>query len=176
METDSASILHADRWEPARDETEPERGGRDASTLFGRPVRRVLHGRDEADTRALGLEIATLCRPGTVIGLTGELGSGKTALTRYIAEGLGIEGPVTSPTFTILQVYRGGRLPLFHFDAYRLQGEDAFADIGAEEFLYGGGVSVVEWADRVAGLLPPDTLFMQIGYEGEEGRWYRCTF
>lgn len=133
--------------------------------------------RSEEDTRAFGLQLAESLGPNTVIALIGNLGTGKTTLTKYIAEGLGIREMITSPTFTIVCEYHSGRLPLYHFDVYRLsQGEDLF-EIGAEEYFYKGGVSIVEWADQAAEILPDDTLciFMEYG-ENEGERIYKCTF
>ncbi len=133
--------------------------------------------RSEEDTRAFGLQLAESLRPNTVIALIGDLGTGKTTLTKYIAEGLGIREMITSPTFTIVCEYHSGRLPLYHFDVYRLsRGEDLF-EIGAEEYFYKGGVSIVEWADQAAEILPDDTLciFMEYG-ENEGERIYQCTF
>ena len=139
--------------------------------------RRVIPIKDEEETRRFGLELAKRCEAGRVIGLIGDLGTGKTALTRYIAEGLGVEETITSPTFTIVQEYRSGRLPLFHFDVYRLSGPDDLFEIGGEEYFYGDGVCVVEWADMVRDALPDGTWFIHIEYGSEEnGRIYKCTF
>jgi tRNA threonylcarbamoyladenosine biosynthesis protein TsaE len=111
----------------------------------------------EAETVRLGRAIAEIVEAGTVIGLVGPLGAGKTRLVRAIAEALGVEpGAISSPTFVLIQEY-DGRLPVFHFDTYRLQSPAAFEDLGPADY-WDAGVSLVEWADRVAGLLP-------------EGRW-----
>ena len=127
---------------------------------------RVLN--NEADTRRLGLEIAESLDPGVVIALVGELGTGKTALTKYLAEGLGVTEEINSPTFTIVKEHRSGRLPLYHFDVYRLSNVDEFYDIGGEEYLYGDGVCVIEWADRIAEALPEDTVWIRLEYGGKE--------
>ena len=100
-------------------------------------------------TERLGKALGALLQPGDVIACRGDLAAGKTALTRGIAEGLGISGPVTSPTYTIVNEYHDGRLPLFHFDMYRLGSADELFDIGWEDYLARGGVCVVEWAERV---------------------------
>jgi tRNA threonylcarbamoyladenosine biosynthesis protein TsaE len=103
--------------------------------------------------------------PGSVIALEGDLGAGKTTLTRAIADGLGVTDPVTSPTFTIINEYGGGRLPLYHFDVYRLAGPgvyDALDDIGWEEYFYGKGVCIVEWADEIQDVLPPDAVRIRL--------------
>ena len=124
---------------------------------------------NEEDTRALGLRIAEAAEPGDVVALIGDLGTGKTALTKYIAEGLGIRGDINSPTFTIVKEYRDGRLPLYHFDVYRLGGGDELLDIGAEEMLDGDGLCVIEWADIVADVLPEDALAIRLDYGENEG-------
>ncbi|MCI8610023.1 MAG: tRNA (adenosine(37)-N6)-threonylcarbamoyltransferase complex ATPase subunit type 1 TsaE [Firmicutes bacterium] len=140
-------------------------------------IKREVFIRDEEDTRDFGHQLAKQCRPGTVIGLIGDLGTGKTTLTKYIAEGLGIEETITSPTFTIVREYREGRLPLFHFDIYRITNPEDLFEIGADEYFYGSGVCVVEWADQALSALPEDSLLIFMEYaEEEKGRRYRCTF
>lgn len=132
-----------------------------------------LEIKNEEDTRNFGLALANRCKAGTVIALIGDLGTGKTTLTKYIAEGLGIDRTITSPTFTIVQEYREGRLPLFHFDVYRIENGDDLFEIGFDEYLYGNGVCVIEWADQVLDYLPEETLFVEISYGQEEnGRIY----
>lgn len=126
--------------------------------------RETLRLNSEEDTRQLGLRIAEAAEPGDVIALIGDLGTGKTALTKYIAEGLGVTEEIVSPTFTIVREYRSGRLPLFHFDVYRLSGGDELLDTGAEDYLNGQGVSVVEWADIAADVLPEDSLVVRLEY------------
>ncbi len=105
------------------------------------------------ETEALGQRLAAGLRPGQVIALRGDLGVGKTAFTRGLARGLGITDPVTSPTYTIVNEYPQGRIPLFHFDMYRLSGPEDLFDIGWEDYLDRGGVCVVEWSENVAGAL-----------------------
>ena len=125
----------------------------------------------EADTRALGLSIADAAEPGDIVALIGDLGTGKTALTKYIAEGLGITEEVISPTFTIVREYRSGRLPLYHFDVYRLSGPEEFFFAGAHDYLEDSGLSVIEWADIVADALPGDALLVQLEYaDGDKRR------
>ena len=126
--------------------------------------RETIQLNSEADTRILGLRIAEAAEPGDIIALIGDLGTGKTALTKYIAEGLGITEEVISPTFTIVKEYRSGRIPLFHFDVYRLGSGEELLDIGAEDYLEDGGVSVIEWADIVADVLPADSLVIRLEY------------
>ena len=103
----------------------------------------------EIQTEQLGRQLAGVLTPGTVIAFTGDLGAGKTAFTRGLARGLGVTQRVTSPTFTIVNEYEGGRLPLFHFDMYRLSGSDELFDIGWEDYLSRGGVCAVEWSENV---------------------------
>ena len=104
----------------------------------------------EAETEALGQRLAAVLFPGAVVAYEGGLGMGKTAFTRGLARGLGYTGRVTSPTFTIVNEYEGDRLPLFHFDMYRLDNADALFDIGWEDYLDRGGVCAVEWSENVA--------------------------
>ena len=103
----------------------------------------------EQETEALGCRLAQRLKPGDVIAFTGDLGAGKTAFTRGLARGLGVTERVTSPTFTIVNEYEGGRLPLFHFDMYRLGSSDELFDIGWEDYLARGGVCAVEWSEIV---------------------------
>lgn len=133
--------------------------------------------KSEADTREFGIELAKRLKPNDVIALIGDLGTGKTTLTKYIAEGLGITEMITSPTFTIVCEYHSGRLPMYHFDVYRLESGDDMFEIGAEEYFHAGGVCVIEWADLVAEVLEDDVLAVFIEYGEHEGeRIYRCTF
>ena len=129
---------------------------------------RKLRLNNEEDTRSLGLEIANALEPGDIVALIGDLGTGKTALTKYIAEGLGIKEEISSPTFTIVKEYKSGRLPLYHFDVYRLGSGDELLDIGAEEMLAGDGACVIEWADIVADVLPADSLVVKLDYGEDE--------
>jgi len=131
-----------------------------------RPRRIKLDSEDA--TRTLGLEIADALEPGDVVALIGDLGTGKTALTKYIAEGLGIKEEISSPTFTIIKEYKSGRLPLYHFDVYRLGSGEELLDTGAEELIDGDGACVIEWADTVADVLPADSLVVSLGYGDSE--------
>lgn len=108
------------------------------------------HSASEQETEAIGAELAERLLPGTVLAFTGDLGAGKTAFVRGMARGLGIPSRVTSPTFTIVNEYEGGRLPLFHFDMYRISSEDELFDIGWEDFLRRGGICAVEWSENIA--------------------------
>jgi tRNA threonylcarbamoyladenosine biosynthesis protein TsaE len=118
---------------------------------------------DLAGTEALGRALGRELQPGTVVALIGDLGAGKTHLTRAIAEGLGIRNPdaVNSPTFVLIQEY-DGPTPLYHFDAYRLTGDREFQELGSDEYFDGRGVCVVEWADRVPASLPPDRIVIRL--------------
>ncbi len=131
----------------------------------------------EEDTRAFGLVLAEKLVAGDVLALIGDLGTGKTALTRYIGEGLGIRQRISSPTFTIVKEYTDGRLPLYHFDVYRIADPEEMFNIGADEYFYGDGVCVVEWADRIEEILPENTKYIYLSYgENPEERIYQCTF
>ena len=110
------------------------------------------------ETEALGEQLASRLTGGEVIAYTGDLGAGKTAFTRGLARGLGITDRVTSPTFTIVNEYEGGRLPLFHFDMYRLSSSDELYDIGWEDYLARGGVCAVEWSEIVSDALEENEL------------------
>ena len=138
---------------------------------------REIKIKNEEDTREFGFRLAEELEPNDVLALIGDLGVGKTALTKYIAEGLGVTESVTSPTFTIVAEHHTGRLPLYHFDVYRLESGKDMLDIGCDEYFDGGGISVIEWADKVAEILPDRTkcIFMDYG-EGKEERIYKCTF
>ena len=121
-----------------------------------------IHIANEKDTEKLGEKIGQKVQPGTVIALIGDLGTGKTTLTKSIARGLGVTETVTSPTFNIIREYRSGRLPLYHFDVYRIGDPDEMFELGYEEYFYGDGVCVVEWADIIEELLPEDAVVITI--------------
>lgn len=121
----------------------------------------------EGETEALGVRLAEALAPGAVIAFTGGLGAGKTAFTRGLARGLGCTGRVTSPTFTIVNEHQG-RVPLFHFDWYRLGGEEELFDIGWEEYLARGGVCAVEWSERAPEALPEGTVTVTIRRDEED--------
>jgi tRNA threonylcarbamoyladenosine biosynthesis protein TsaE len=126
------------------------------------PINILSRSREE--TIALGERLAGLLLPGSVVALRGPLGAGKTCLAKGIARGLGIEEEITSPTYTIVSEYSGART-LYHIDAYRLSGDDDFNALGGEEFIYGRGISVVEWSDRIPASIPPDAVFVDITIE-----------
>jgi len=116
---------------------------------------------DAEDTIKLGEIIGKTLTPGSIIALRGDLGAGKTVLVKGIARGLGIEDEPVSPTFVIMNAYEGA-IPLYHFDLYRVSGADELMGIGADEFLFGEGVSAVEWAERVDEILPEYTIYIDI--------------
>ncbi|AEG14163.1 Uncharacterized protein family UPF0079, ATPase [Desulfofundulus kuznetsovii DSM 6115] len=127
----------------------------------------VWRTRSAGETEEFGRLLASVLLPGDVLCLHGDLGAGKTVLARGIARGLGITGPVTSPTFTLINEY-SGRLPLYHMDAYRLDGPGDMADLGYEEYFYGDGVTLVEWAGRIEEVLPSKRLDIYLkGFPGE---------
>ena len=125
----------------------------------------TTHSADE--TQALGKKLAESLRPGDVIAYFGDLGAGKTAFTRGLAQGLGITDPVTSPTYTIVNEYLSGRIPLFHFDMYRLSSSDELFDIGWEDYLSRGGVCAVEWSENVEDALQ-DAIRVTIEKDADE--------
>lgn len=125
----------------------------------------ITHSPEE--TRALGCKLAQALGSGAVVAFTGDLGAGKTAFVSGMAQGLGIEERVTSPTFTIVNEYEGGRLPLFHFDMYRLGSADELFHIGWEDYLARGGVCAVEWSENVEEALDGDTVRVDIS-RGED--------
>lgn len=127
-------------------------------------IRLETHNPEE--TERLGERIGRSLEPGSVVALIGELGAGKTVLTKGIARGLGVSDLVHSPTFTLIHEH-DGRLPVYHFDLYRLDSPDQLEDLGAESYFYGDGVSVVEWAEKAKDALPPDRLEIRISGEDE---------
>ncbi len=124
----------------------------------------------EAETEALGERLGRVLRPGTVVAYTGDLGAGKTAFTRGLARGLGCPERVTSPTYTVVNEYEGGRLPLFHFDMYRLGGPEELYGIGWEDYLARGGVCAVEWSENVSEALEADAVRVDLRRGGTENQ------
>lgn len=134
-----------------------------------------LIARSEQETEALGRALARVLEPRTVIALVGNLGAGKTRLTQAIAAELGVEREtVNSPTFVLIQEY-DGRLPVYHFDTYRLRDTDEFLELGADELMAADGVCVIEWADRVADVLPRDVLRIEIAIVSPREREFRFS-
>lgn len=129
---------------------------------------------NEQETEAIGEKIGAALPPGSVLAYCGDLGMGKTVFTRGLARGLGCTGRITSPTFTIVNEYEG-RIPLFHFDMYRLPNSDALFDIGWEDYLARGGVCAVEWSERVTDALPEDTVRVKIDRCPDRDGWRVIT-
>lgn len=125
------------------------------------------------ETFALGKKIGEQAVPGDVYTLTGDLGTGKTVFTQGVAAGLLIEEPVNSPTFTILQVYESGRLFLYHFDVYRIADVEEMEEIGYEDCFYGQGVCLIEWAEMIEEILPPNCKRVRITKDLQKGFDYR---
>lgn len=143
---------------------------------LGSAMQRIIEIPDLAATETLGRRFGALLFPGAVIALVGQLGAGKTHLTRAIAEGLGVKNPaaVNSPTFVLIQEYPA-RMPIYHFDTYRLSGPAEFAELGVEEYFRGEGVCLVEWADRVHAVLPEEYLRIEIEIVDEDRRRFHVT-
>lgn len=125
------------------------------------------------ETFRLGEKLAVKARPGELYTLVGDLGSGKTVLTQGIAKGLGIKGPVSSPTFTIVQVYEEGRMPFYHFDVYRIGDVEEMDEVGYEDYFYGQGLTIVEWANLIEEILPSRYQEIKIEKDMEKGFDYR---
>ena len=127
----------------------------------------------EKDTFELARNLAKKAKKGEIYTLVGDLGAGKTAFTKGFAKGLGIEESITSPTFTFVQIYESGRMPLYHFDVYRIGDISEMDEIGYEDCFYGEGVSVMEWADLVEDIIPPEAIRVTISKDLSKGVDYR---
>ena len=127
----------------------------------------------EKETYRLGEILGQKARPGQVYSLSGDLGTGKTVLTQGMAAGLGILEPVNSPTFTIVQIYEEGRIPFYHFDVYRIAEPEEMEEIGYEEYFFGDGVCLVEWANLIGELMPEDTIYITIEKDLQRGFDFR---
>ena len=134
---------------------------------------RVIESYSPEETSALGRELGANAKPGEVYTLIGDLGVGKTVLTQGIADGLGITEPICSPTFTIVQVYEEGRLPFYHFDVYRIGDIEEMDEIGYEDYFYGDGVCMIEWANLIEDILPDNYKEITIEKDLEKGFDYR---
>lgn len=148
----------------------------DAEEIFGKIYQEgkaVVETGSREETYALGRLLGEASRAGEVYALEGDLGAGKTVLTQGFAEGLGITEPVNSPTFTILQIYEGGRLPLFHFDVYRIADVEEMEETGYEDSFYGDGVCLIEWANLIDAILPKSCIRIRITREPEKEFDYR---
>jgi tRNA threonylcarbamoyladenosine biosynthesis protein TsaE len=135
--------------------------------------RTVIESISPDDTLALGRKLGQEAHPGEVYTLVGDLGVGKTVLTQGIAEGLGITEPISSPTFTIVQVYEEGRMPFYHFDVYRIGDIGEMDEIGYEDYFYGDGLTMIEWANLIEEILPQRRKEITIEKDLEKGFDYR---
>ena len=133
----------------------------------------VIETRSPEETFRLGRKLGEAALPGQVFTLTGDLGTGKTVFTQGFAKGLGIAEPVNSPTFTIVQVYDEGRLPLYHFDVYRIGDPEEMDEIGFDDYIYGDGLCLIEWADLIEEILPDKRTKILIEKDLERGFDYR---
>jgi tRNA threonylcarbamoyladenosine biosynthesis protein TsaE len=133
----------------------------------------VLETKSPEETFNVGRKLGENAVPGQVFALTGDLGVGKTVFTQGMAKGLGIEEPVSSPTFTIVQIYDEGRLPFYHFDVYRIGDIEEMEEIGFEDYVMGDGVSLIEWADLIREILPEKRTEIRIEKDLEQGFDYR---
>ena len=120
----------------------------------------TLHAGSEEETIALGMKVGSLLKAGDVVAMRGSLAAGKTTFTKGIAKALGVEDTVTSPTFCLISEYEGKKFPLYHIDVYRLEGAEDFLNLGVEDMLYGTGVCVIEWSEKVQSCLPKKTICM----------------
>ena len=135
--------------------------------------KQVFESFSAEDTFTFAKELGQTCKGGEIILLHGELGVGKTVFSQGLGKGLGIEEPICSPTFTILQIYEEGRLPLFHFDVYRIADIEEMDEIGYEDYFFGEGVCLIEWASRISEILPADCVSITIEKVLEKGLDYR---
>ena len=133
----------------------------------------VTETRSPEETYELGKKIGLQARAGQVYTLTGDLGVGKTVFTQGVAAGLGITEPVSSPTFTIVQVYEEGRLPFYHFDVYRIGDIEEMEEIGYDDYFFGEGICLIEWAELIEEILPDDRISITIEKNLEQGFDYR---
>ncbi len=133
----------------------------------------IIETNGERETHASGFRLGETAKRGQVFALIGDLGVGKTVFTKGLAAGLGITEPVSSPTFTIVQIYEGGRLPFYHFDVYRISDVEEMEEIGYEDYIYGDGISLIEWADLIADILPEHYTRITIEKDLEKGFDYR---
>lgn len=125
------------------------------------------------DTFDIAFHLADDAQPGLILAMDGDLGAGKTVFAKGYALGLGIEEPITSPTFTLIHEYTTGRLPFYHFDVYRLSGPEEMYTLGWEEYFFGGGVCLIEWARRIEELIPEDAIWIDILSDIKKGPDYR---
>lgn len=132
-----------------------------------------IETRCEKETYDLGYHLGREAKPAQIFTLVGDLGVGKTVFTKGLAAGLGIEDPISSPTFTIVQIYEEGRLPFYHFDVYRIGDVEEMDEIGYEDYIYGEGVCLIEWANLISDILPEHYTEVKIEKDLEKGFDYR---
>ena len=144
---------------------------KERQTLFMKEI--IYETFSPEETKELGRKIGAKAQPGSVYTLVGDLGVGKTVFTQGIAEGLAIEEPICSPTFTIVQVYEEGRMPFYHFDVYRIGDIEEMDEIGYEDYFYGDGVCMIEWANLIEEILPEKRWDITIEKDLEKGFDYR---
>ncbi len=130
----------------------------------------TFHTKSSEETIALGEKIGSHLKPGDVIAMTGTLAAGKTTITKGIAKALGIDDTVTSPTFCLISEYEGKKMPLYHMDVYRLDGAEDFINLGVDDMLYGSGVCIIEWSEKVSSELPKKTIKLDIKTSEDGGR------
>ena len=134
----------------------------------------IYESKSAEETARIAAGFAAEAKPGDIICLSGPLGAGKTVFAQGFAKALGYTGRVTSPTFTLMQIYEGGRLPLYHFDIYRLEGgADELEGIGYEDYFFAGGVSLVEWPEKAAEAIPKGALWVELRTDFEKDAEYR---
>lgn len=133
----------------------------------------VFETKEPDETFELGKRIGEAAKPGQIYTLTGDLGVGKTIFTQGVAVGLGITEPVNSPTFTIIQIYEGGRLPFYHFDVYRIGDIEEMEEIGYDDYFFGDGICLIEWANLIEEILPPRLIKVTIEKNLDRGFDYR---
>ena len=133
----------------------------------------IIESFSDKETREIGCRLGNEAKPGEVYTLIGDLGVGKTVFTQGLAQGLEIDEPINSPTFTIVQVYDGGRLPFYHFDVYRISDISEMDEIEYEDYIYGEGISLIEWANLIEDILPKERIAITIEKDLEKGFDYR---
>lgn len=136
--------------------------------------RQVIESFCEKDTFKAGMKLGSLCKRGDIVLLDGELGVGKTVFTKGFGKGLGIDEVISSPTFTILQIYESGRIPMYHFDVYRIGSVEEMDGTGYEDYFYGDGVCLIEWARLIEEILPSNCIRVSISKDLQKGFDYRC--
>ena len=133
----------------------------------------IIETNSAEETFAFGKRIGQMARPGQVFTLVGDLGVGKTVFTQGVAVGLGITEPISSPTFTIIQIYEEGRMPFYHFDVYRIGDIEEMEEIGYDDYFFGEGICLIEWANLIEEILPEDIIAIKIEKNLEKGFDYR---